>query len=152
MAINNKLDKMFGPAGSSAGLFIFITGAVFTYFSLTGAVLIVIGAFVGFTYTSALIDLQKRRLKYSTNLFGFIPVGKWILIKQDMKIVIKKSNITWTAYSKGNRALDLSENDFRLFIYDANGNEIMPVLKADSLESAKSNLEKLNKELGLVIS
>lgn len=56
MIIKNRLDKPFGPMATSAGIFMLITGVIATYFSLTGLVLVLIGAFIGFTSTSTLLD------------------------------------------------------------------------------------------------
>lgn len=147
MKTNYKLDKSFGPAGTSAGIFLFFTGLIITYFSLTGLILVVIGAFVGFTHTSTLIDFNKRRLKFSNNLFGIIRIGEWIYIHTDMKIGIKKTNKAWRAYSRSNRTLDITKNDYRIMLFDKNGKEMMPVKKFSSLDDAKSDLDKISKQL-----
>ena len=90
MITKNKLDKSFGPVGSSAGIFMFIVGLVATYNSLTGLILVFIGAFVAFTTTSTLIDFDKKRIKFSNNFFGIIAIGQWIDLKPEMKIGLKK--------------------------------------------------------------
>ena len=54
-----------------------------TYFSHYGLVwiLVVIGAFVGFTYSSTSIGISdKKKLKFSNNIFGFIPIGYWTCV------------------------------------------------------------------------
>jgi len=147
MITRNKLDNAFGPVGNSAGIFLFIAGLIITYFSLTGLILVLIGAFVGFTSTITLVDFDKRRLKFSNNIFGIIPIGQWIIIQTDMKIGIKKSNKVWRAYSRSNRTLDIANNDYRLILYDSNGREIMPIQKSDNLDSAKLDVDKISKEL-----
>jgi hypothetical protein len=151
MTTSNKLDKSFGPVGTSAGIFLFIAGLITTYFSLPGLVLVVIGAFVGFTGSSTLTDFEKRRLKFSNNLFGFIPTGRWTYINADMKIGIKKSNKLWRAYSRSNRTLDIPFNDYRIILFDRNGKEIMPIKKYSKLDSAKSDLDKISKQLELCV-
>jgi len=151
MTTNNKLDKSFGPVGTLAGVFLFVAGLIITYFSLTGLILVVIGAFVGFTATSTLIDFDKRRLKFSNNLFGIIRIGKWININADMKIGIKKSNKLWRTYSRSNRTLDQAKNDYRLTLFDKNGKEIMPIKKYSNLDSAKLDLNKIKTQLELSI-
>ncbi len=151
MKTNYKLDKSFGPVGTSAGIFLFVAGLIITYFSHSGLILVLIGAFVGFTSTSTLIDFANKRLKFSNNLFGIIPTGQWTYINPDMKIGIKKSNKVWRAYSKSNRTLDISNTDFRLILYDSNGKEIMPIKKTDNLDSAKSDLDKISKQLGISV-
>ena len=147
MITRNKLDKAFGPVGNSAGIFLFIAGLIITYFSLTGLILVLIGAFIGFTSTITLVDFDKRRLKFSNNIFGIIPTGLWIIVQKDMKIGIKKSNKVWRAYSRSNRTLDIANNDYRLILYDSAGREIMPIQKSDNLDSAKLDLDKISKKL-----
>lgn len=149
MTTKNNLDKMFGPAGTAAGEFIFVAGLIITYFSITGLILVLIGAFVGFTSTSTSIDFNKKRLKFSNNIFGIVPIGQWIYIGTDMKIGIKKSNKVWRTYSRSNRILDIANNDYRLILYDSNDKEIMPIQKSDNLDSAKLNLDKICRELGV---
>jgi len=136
MKTSNKLDKSFGPSGSSAGLFLFITGVVTTFFSFFGLILVVLGAFLGFTYTSAIIDYSSRRIRFSENLFGFVPTGKWIKLEKSMKIGIKESNMIWRTFSRSNRSIDTDVKDFRLILLDAEDQEIMPIKKLNSLESA----------------
>lgn len=144
-----KLDKVFGPIGGPAGIFLFVAGLLITYFSLTGLILVLMGAFVGFTSTSTLIDFDKRKLRFSTNLFGIIPIGQWVFIQSDMKIGIKKSDKVWRGYSRSNRTLDISNTDYRLILYDSGGRAVMPIQKLDQIDSAKTNLDKLSKQLGL---
>ena len=160
MTRRNKLDKVFGPVGSSAGIFLFVVGLITTTYSslnglittrslLTGLILVLVGAFIGFTSTSTLVDFDKRRLKFSNNLFGFIPIGQWVVIQKDMKVGIEKSNEVWRAYSQTNRTLNIANNDYRLILYDSDGKEIMPIQKSDSLDLVKLNLDKISEELGI---
>jgi hypothetical protein len=151
MKINNRLDKTFGPVGTSAGVILFVAGLVLTYSHLTGLILVLIGAFVGFSSTSTLIDYDKKRVKFSNNLLGIIRLGKWILIDPSMKIGIKDSNVTWRAYSRGNTALDITSKDFRIILLDAENREIMPVKKARSYDSAKMECETIRDRLGLTM-
>jgi len=150
MTMNNKLDKSFGPVGASAGIFLFVVGIITLYTSWYGLILVLLGAFIGFSSTSTIIDSDKRRVKFSNNLFGIIRTGKWIFVNQDMKIGIRKSNVTWRAYSKSNRPIDIDDIDFRLVLLDTENQEIMTLKKTDSLESAKAELEILCKKLALI--
>jgi len=149
MKMNNKLDKSFGPVGTSAGIFLFVIGIITLYTSWFGLILVMLGAFVGFSSTSTIIDSDNRRVKFSNNLFGIIETGKWILIKQDMKIGIRESTVTWRAYSRGNRELDINNNDFRIILLDSDNQEIMPLMKSDSLETAKAEQEIVCNKLEL---
>jgi hypothetical protein len=56
--------------GTSAGIFMLIAGLIATYFSLTGLVLVLIGAFLGFTSTSTLVDSAKTELESISKQFG----------------------------------------------------------------------------------
>ena len=149
MIIRNNLDKPFGPMGSFAGIFMLIAGLIATYFSLTGLILVFIGAFLGFTSTSTLLDTDKKRIKLSNNLFGIIPVGQWIEIKPEMKVGLKNIQRGYRAYSRGNRMFDVHIKDIRIMLYGTDNKQIMPVKKFDSLDSAKTELESLSKQFGL---
>jgi hypothetical protein len=149
MIENNLLDRTFGPVGSSTGIFLFITGLIMLFFSLGGLILVLIGAFLAFTSTNTLIDYEKRRIKFSNNLFGFIKTGHWINIEPEMKIGIKKSDSVWRAYSRTNRTLEIADKDFRIILYDSDHKEIMQIKKTDSLESAQLELAKMSARLGL---
>ena len=149
MVTENKLDKSFGPAGSSAGIFLFIIGIITTITSLFGLVLVLLGAFIGFSSSSTFIDSDKRRIKFSNNLFGILKIGKWIQINPAMKLAIKDSAITWRTYSRGNRTLDIESKDFRIILLDSDNQEIMQIKKTNSLDLAKAELEILCNKLGL---
>jgi hypothetical protein len=67
-----------------------------------------------------------------------------------MTIGIKKSNRVWRSYSRSNQALDISDNDFRLILYDSTEKQIIPLKRVDSYKSAKLELDSLIKQLGLI--
>ncbi|NMC99988.1 MAG: hypothetical protein GYA62_09735 [Bacteroidales bacterium] len=149
MIKNYKLDKTFSKAGVSAGIFLIMAGLIATYFSLIGLILVVMGLFFGFTSTGTIIDFNKKRIKFSNNLFGIIPIGTWINIKQGMKLSIKKSKKKWRTYSRSNRTLDIEQHDFRLVLLDASGKELFAIEKFNTLDKAKIELDKLCNELGI---
>ena len=149
MITNNRLDRSFGTVGSSAGVFLFIAGSILTCLYFSALILLLIGAFVGFTTSSAMIDYGKKQVKFSNNLFGLIRIGKWISLDPSMKIGIKESNQVYRAFSRGNRTLDVTQNDFRLILYDSGNKEIMPIKKVESPDAARIELEIMCKRLGL---
>jgi hypothetical protein len=149
MTVNNKLDKSFGPVGSFAGILVFVAGICSLFFSLYSLFLVLIGAFVSFSYSSVLIDFDKKRIRFSNNLFGIIKTGQWFNVKPDMKIGIRQSNKAWRSYSGGNRSLDIEMLDFRLALYSSDGKMITPIKKTNSLNSAKMELEMMCKQLNL---
>ncbi|HUX59378.1 MAG TPA: hypothetical protein VMV77_20565 [Bacteroidales bacterium] len=151
MVTKNKLDTTFGPFGSSTGFFMIIGGIVTTYYSLIGLVIAVIGAFVSFTSTSTFVDVDNKRIKFSNNLFGIIPVGKWIYINPDMKIGLKKSHRGYRAYIRGTQKIGLHNTDIRIFLYGSDNKQIMSIKKFSNLNSAKSYLSDLSTLLELEI-
>ena len=150
MIIQNKLDKTFGPFGSSTGFFLLIGGVIATFFSVFGLIIVLIGSFVAFTSTSVQIDTENRRIKYSDNLFGIIRIGKWIDVKPDMKLGLKKSHRGYVGYIMGTQPLGIHENDIRIILYDSNNKKIIPVQKSDSVESSKNELINLSSILGIL--
>lgn len=150
MIIQNKLDKTFGPFGSSTGFFLLIGGVIATFFSVFGLIIVLIGSFVAFTSTSVQIDTENRRIKYSDNLFGIIRIGKWIDVKPDMKLGLKKSHRGYVGYIRGTQPLGIHENDIRIILYDSNNNKIIPVQKSDSVESSKNELINLSSIFGIL--
>jgi len=149
LTTKNKLDKTFGPSGSSAGIFIFVVGLIATYFAFTGLILIVLGGFVGFSSTSTWIDFDKKRVKFCNTIFGIMSLGQWIDIQKDMKIGIKKSNTVWRTYSRSNQSIDIQNNDYRLILYNSDNKVITALMKTDNLNTAQYNLEKLCLEFGI---
>ncbi len=151
MIITNKLDKSFGPVGSTAGIFMFFAGIAVLYYSFFGIIIVFLGAFIGFTSSCTSIDTERKRIRFSNNIFGLIKTGKWINIEPTMKIGIKKSSRAWRAYSRSNESLDIVSKDFRIILFDSNNKMIMPIKKVDSPNKAKSELEILSKQWGLEV-
>ncbi len=149
MIENNKFEKSFGPVGSFAGMVLFVAGLILIYFHFTGLILLLIGAFVGFSSTGTLIDYEKKRVKFSNNLFGIIRIGQWLNIEPSMKIGLKESNLTWRTYSQGNRSIDIVNNDYRIILFDSGNKEIIQIKKVNSKELAKIEIVTIGNKLGL---
>jgi len=151
MIIKNKLDKPFGPFGSSTGFFLFLGGIIATYYSPIGLIIALVGAFVSFTTTSTLIDTENKKVKFSNNLFGFISIGKWIDIKSDMKIGLKKSHMGYRAYTRGTHPVDIHNNDIRIVLYSSENKQLMHLQKFTSYEKSKAGIKELSSVLSLNI-
>lgn len=145
----NILDKPFGPAGASAGLVLCVVGLFTVYNSVFGFILVVIGAFAGLTSTSTIVDFDRKRMKFTNNLFGIIRLGKWVNIEPNMKIGIRKSNQVWRNSSWSNRTLDIKNIDYRIILYDFDESLIMQIKKTKTQGAAKTELAKLAKKFGL---
>ena len=149
MIENNKFEKSFGPVGSFAGMVLFVAGLILIYFHFTGLILLLIGAFVGFSSTGTLIDYEKKRVKFSNNLFGIIRIGQGLNIEPSMKIGLKESNLTWRTYSQGNLSNDIVNNDYRIILFDSGNKEIIQIKKVNSKELAKIEIVTIGNKLGL---
>ena len=146
-----KLDKTFGQTGSFTGIFLFVFGLIMTYYSRIGLILVPVGAFLALTSTSCIIDFEMKRIKFSNDLFGFIHIGKWMNINEEMKIGIKNPHILWRSYSRSNQSFDIEDNDYQLVLFDKEEQEIMPISKYKNLEKAISNRNDLGKQLEIRI-
>jgi hypothetical protein len=149
MIVKNKLDRTFGPFGTSMGFFMIILGIIATYFSLFGLLIAVIGAFICFTSSSTVVDIDKKRIRFSDNLFGIIPVGKWISIQPGMKLGLKKFHRGYLGYIRGIQKMTIHYTDIRIFLYDSENKQIAPIKKFDSYESSLEELNNLSSLLGL---
>jgi hypothetical protein len=149
MIENNRFEKSFGPVGTTAGAIVFAAGLILSFTHLSGLILILIGAFVGFSNTSVQIDDENKRVKYSNNLFGCIRTGKWLRIDPAMILGMKETNVIWRSYSSGNRTLDISKPEHLIILYSSDNKEIMSIKKTKSREDAVVELERLKKRLDL---
>lgn len=149
MTVTYKLDKIFGPAGSSAGMFLIIGGGAIMYYSLAGIIVIVIGAFIGFSSTSTTIDYDNKKIRHTNNIFGLLRLGEWVTIESSMLLGLKRSNKSWRTYSKGPVPLDVTDKDYRIILFGSNRRPIIPIMKARNLKSARNEVEVLCEKLGL---
>ena len=140
MIIKNKIEKPFGPAGSWMGIFMLIAGVTMTYFSLIGLVLVIPGAFIGFTSMSTIIDTDNRRVKNIHYIFGLIPIGKWIEIVYGMKLGLKKIHRGYRTSTRAH-SLDVHIKEIRIVLYSFDNKKIMFIKKIDSIEKLSKQLE-----------
>jgi hypothetical protein len=151
MIIRNKLDKTFGPFGTSAGFFLMLGGIMATYFSIFGLFLVIPGAFACFTSSSTFIDTDNKKIKNSDDLFGIIHAGKWIDINPGMKIGLKKFHRGYEAYIRGMQRMGIHYNDLRIFLYGSDNKEIIPLKKVGSRASSENELNEMSHLLELDI-
>jgi len=146
-----KFEKAFGPVASYSGYVILFAGLIATYYSLTALILVIFGAFVGLTNSCTTIDYTNRKAKFSNNIFGFIKIGKWFDITDDMTIGIKKSKKIYRTYSRSNRILDIATKQIKIFLFDSHGIPIIPLKTIAKADNAEKELEDLSKKLGLTM-
>lgn len=144
-----KLDKSFGPIASITGIILFVAGLVLVWFSLSAIVNILLGAFLGFTFSRTEIDFDRKKVRYSDVIFGLITTGNWIEISPEMKIGILKSRKTWRTFSMGNRELETPVEDHRLVLFTGAGKKRIPLKKVSSTEKAGIEQDEFCRRLNI---
>ena len=102
-----------------------IAGLAILYFSLGGILLVLVGAFVGFTFTSAEINTATKQVRTVTHYFGIVPIGNWLSVSTSMKLGLKKVHRGHRTLSRGGRKLDIHTNDFRVTLFGTNKKQVM---------------------------
>lgn len=147
MIIRNRLDQSFGPSGTSAGILLFLAGLVASFYTFYGIILLLLGAFLGSTYTQSKIDIIQKKAKFSENLFGILSFGTWIEIQPEMKLGISKRTRRYSVSSQSNKRADLQVKDFRIVLTNANGEKIMDLKKFKTLQLAEEGLVRFSQQL-----
>lgn len=132
----NMLDMVFGPSGSFAGIIIFIAGLVMIYYSLTALILAGFGAFVAFSFSGAMIDYERKRVKFQLMLFGLIPIGKWIQLSGEEQLKVELYSRNYRTYSRANIPVDIKRADYRVFILHPSGKFRFPLQKFKTRQEA----------------
>lgn len=149
MRIKNKINSSFGPFESFAAKLAFMFGCVAIWFSFSAIMLILGGAFFGFTYFCTTIDIEKHRVRSGDVLFGIFSTGGWINIKPDMTVGVIKWEKVWRILSLSNRRASVPENDFLVVLFKPDGKKLLTLNKKPSLELANDELFHLSDLLNL---
>ena len=144
---NNKHGKFFGPVQIYMGYVFIACGILFTSYSPYILLLIIPGAFMGFTYTGTLIDFENKKVRPYTSLFGFIRTGKWIETSLFAGFKILKSNRRYTSYSRGNIKLDVNISDISLVLTNKEGRGKVVVNRFNNFEDARREMHVLKEIL-----
>jgi len=149
MLIKNKIYSSFGRFESFAAKLVFIFGCAAVWFSLQAILLIIGGAFFGFTYFRTTIDVEKHRVRSGDVLFGIFSTGRWIDINPDMTVGVIKWEKELRILSWTNRSISVPENDFLVVLFNPNGKKLLTLNKRASLELANDELFNLSDLLNL---
>jgi hypothetical protein len=147
----NMLDMVFGPTGSFAGIIIFIAGLVMIYYSMTALIMAGFGAFVAFSFSGAMIDYDRRRVKFQLMLFGLIPLGKWIQLSGEENLKVELYSRSYRTYSRANIPLDIKRADYRVFILHPSGKFRFPLRKFKTRQEAVEAAQDIANRLGAKI-
>jgi hypothetical protein len=144
---NNNLGKFFGPSSSYMGYVFIISGIVAANYSLLALTLLIPGLFMAFTYNGTLIDIDNKRLKPYTAIFGIYRTGKWIDANLFTRFNIIKATKKYTTYSRANVRLDMNVSDIELLLINRNGTKKIVLNKFSNFEDAHKEMEELSQLL-----
>jgi hypothetical protein len=141
--LNNNLGKFFGPSSSYMGYIFIICGIVAANYSLLALTLLIPGFFMAFTYNGTFIDIENKRLKPYTALFGIFRTGKWIDVSEFSRFSIIKATRKYTTYSRANIRLDINVSDIELLLINRNGTKKVVLNIYSNFEDAHKEMNKL---------
>lgn len=140
---DNNLGKFFGPSSSYTG-YVFIACGIFaSAYSLLALTLLLPGVFMSFTFNGIIIDIDKKKLRPYTALFGIFKTGRWIDADQFTRFSIIKATKKYTSYSRANVEFNLSVSDIELILTDRNGKKKVILNKYKNFEDAQREMEEL---------
>jgi hypothetical protein len=140
---NNKFGKFFGPSFTYTGYALLAAGLLSLSYSLTSLFLLIPGLFIAFTYTGTIIDIENKRVKPYTSLFGFIRVGEWMGIGSFTRFSIEKSTRRYTTYSRGSVRFDMNISDLNLLLIKKDGKGKVVINKYPGFEKAQKEMDEL---------
>ena len=144
MLLYNNHGKFFGPVQVYMGYVFIACGIFFVTYSLTTLLLLISGAFMAFTFTGTIIDIENKKVRPYTSLFGFIRTGKWIEVSNFSGFKIMKSNRRYTSYSRANVQLDMNISDITLLLVSKDGRRKVVLNRYSNFEDARKEMDELS--------
>jgi len=144
MLLYNNHGKFFGPVQVYMGYVFIACGIFFVTYSLTTLLLLIPGAFMAFTFTGTIIDIENKKVRPYTSLFGFIRTGKWIEVSRFSRFKIMKSNRRYTSYSRANVQLDMNISDITLLLVSKDGRRKVVLNRYSNFEDARKEIDELS--------
>jgi hypothetical protein len=102
---------------------------------------------MAFTSTGTMIDIENKKVRPYTTLFGFIRTGKWIEVSVFSGFKIMKSNRRYTSYSRANVQLDVNISDVKLLLINKNGTRKVELNRYKNFEDARKDMDELKNSL-----
>ncbi len=97
MMIHNKLDKLFGHAGSILGWIIMLVG-IYTFIPSLSILFVIIGSFMAFSYSGIYLDQKEDKYKFYYAYFGIFKSGSWRSLKNIDRVAGISSIIVRDSY------------------------------------------------------
>jgi len=145
--INNNHGKFFGPVQVYMGYVFIAVGVFCAIYSPYILLFLIPGGFMAFTSTGTMIDIENKKVRPYTSLFGFIRTGKWTEVSRFSGFKIIKSNRRYTSYSRANVQLDMNISDISLILVNNNGTGKVVLNRYNNFEDARKDMYELKTTL-----
>ena len=117
--IHNKLDKLFGQAGSVLGWLIMLGGFLIST-TIVAVIVVIIGLFMALSYSAIRIDTENKRYNFYYSFFGLINIGKWKSINDIDGIAGISPIVNRTSYLPENRNVQLKTDNCFVVLFKNN--------------------------------
>ncbi len=146
--IHNKLDKLFGQAGSIFGWIIMLVG-IYSGILPLSILLVLIGSFMAFSYSGIYLDQDEEKYKFYYAYFGIFKSGSWRSLKNIDRVAGISSIILRDSYIPKQKETKLKMDDCFVVLFLKNHNRKIPFKRCKDLLEAKLEAQKLGQLLNL---
>lgn len=146
--IHNKLDKLFGQAGSIFGWIIMLVG-VYSFTLSISILMIVIGAFMAFSYSGIYLDQENEKYRFYYSYFGIFKIGHWRSLSTVDRIAGISPIILRNSYAKRKKRIKRKMDDCFVVLFLKNRNRKIPFKRCKDLIEAKLEAQRIGQLLDL---
>ena len=119
MITTYKLGKIASPSAAFSGYTLLVFGAIATYFSFMGILLLLLGGIMAFSVSEVLVNEDAKRYTYRVKLIGFIPLKSVKKFQTGDVVQVKHVKGKYYTYSRSNRESFTAVNDYRVYLHEA---------------------------------
>lgn len=146
--IHNKLDKLFGQAGSILGWIIMLVG-IYSFILPLSILLVVIGSFMAFSYSGIYLHQEDEKYKFYYAYFGIFKSGSWRSLKNIDRVAGISSIILRDSYTPKQKGTNLKKGDCFVVLFLKNKNKKIPFKRCKDLFEAKLEAQKIGRQFNL---
>jgi hypothetical protein len=146
--IHNKLDKLFGQAGSILGWIIMLGGIYLSILPLS-ILFVLIGSFMAFSYSGIYLDQEDEKYKFYYAYFGIFKSGSWRSLKNIDRVAGISSIFLRDSYIPEQKETNLKKDDCFVVLFLKNRNKKIPFKRCKDLLEAKLEAQKIGQQFNL---
>jgi len=148
MMIHNKLDKLFGQAGSILGWGVMLVGIFISILPLN-ILLLLIGSFMAFSYSGIYLDHDNDKYKFYYAYFGIFKSGSWRSLQTIDRVAGVTPVMHRSTYEQKKKRMKLIMDDCFVVLFVKNRNRKIPFKRCKDLIEAKLEAQKIGQLLNL---